>query len=163
MKNRRAFSLIELMIAVLILGILAAIAIPHFSDAATTARATNIVTDTRLILNAAQLYMAEEGEYPPDGWWGDIPEGLEEYLPDGFEFSRHSNWDVLYSFDNLRYPVDYSSYARRTGIWISISVWTKDQEILNSVMDVAPGYMVANQGMYGRSRLSVMIEPYIDQ
>jgi len=151
------------MIVILIIGILAAVAIPKYENVSIRAKATSIVTDTRLILNAAQLYFSDKGEYPPDGWWGEIPLGLEEYLPDEFNFNRHEDWDILYSFDNLRNPREYASYARRTGMWMSISVWTDDQELLNAINDVAPGYMTPNLGMYGRKRLSVVLEPYTDQ
>lgn len=161
MKRAKGFTLIELMIVILIIGILAAIAIPKYRDITIRAKATTIIADTRLIINAAQLYLADNGQYPPDGWWGEIPEGLEPYLPESFSFARQQDWDVLYSFDNMHYPVPSESYARRVGMWVSISVWTRDQTILNTILEVAPGYMSPRQALSGKKRVSVVLEPYV--
>ncbi len=162
MKKSKGFTLIELMIVVLIIGILAAIAIPKYKDITIKAKASTIIADTRVILTAAQLYLADNGQYPPDDWWGVTPEGLEPYLPDGFSFARHQEWDIVYSFDNLHYPREYRSYARRVGMWVSISVWTRDQDLLNALMEVAPGYMTPKQPISGRKRVSAILEPYIN-
>lgn len=148
------------MIVVLIIGILAAIAIPKYRDITIKAKAATIIADTRLILNAAQLYLADYGHYPPDGWWGEIPEGLEPYLPEGFSFARQQEWDILYSFDNLLYPRRYEGYARSVKMWISISVWTKDQSLLNAIMEVAPDYMIPKKALGGKRRVSVVLLPY---
>ncbi len=159
-RARRAFTLIELMVVVVIIGILAAIAIPRYRDITLKANAAAIVADTRVIVHAAQLYLADNGHYPQDGWWGEVPPDLAPYLPEDFSFSRAPELDVMYSLDNAMYPVEMGSYARSVGMWVSVSVWTKDQSILNMIMEVAPDYMVPAKALWGRKRVAAVLVPY---
>jgi prepilin-type N-terminal cleavage/methylation domain-containing protein len=55
-KNRRGFTLIELMIVIAIIGILAAIAIPNFSKARRQARLKACVSNMRTIEGAIEMY-----------------------------------------------------------------------------------------------------------
>lgn len=161
---KKGFTLIELMIVVVIIGILAAIAIPKYQNVTTNAKAATIIGDTRVLLNAAQLYLTEKGEYPPDCIdFNSIPEGMEEYLPEGFIMDRHyEDWNVRFTFDNYRNynGREMPSYAQTFGAWIAISVLSKDQELMNAITEVAPGYTVPLRGFFGYLRLAVVIEPY---
>lgn len=59
--NRRAFSLIELVIVVVIIGIIGAIAIPRMSRGAAGAADAGLVADLAVIRSAIDLYKAEHG------------------------------------------------------------------------------------------------------
>lgn len=63
-KNRKGFTLVELLVVVAIIGILAAIAIPKFSSASESARGAKIQADLRTIDSASQIYYASAGAYP---------------------------------------------------------------------------------------------------
>jgi type II secretion system protein G len=62
--NDKAFILIELMIVVIILAILAAIAIPQFTQNKEEALKARIEADKKIIQNAVDLYKFEKNEYP---------------------------------------------------------------------------------------------------
>ena len=56
MKNRKGFTLIELMIVIAIIGILAAMAIPNFKKARESAREKACYSNIRVILGAIEMY-----------------------------------------------------------------------------------------------------------
>ena len=58
---QKGFTLIELMIVVSIIGILAAIALPHYSDYTSRTRAAATVTEIESIKLAISMCMSEEG------------------------------------------------------------------------------------------------------
>ncbi len=62
-KNSKGFSLIELMIAVAIIGMLAAIAIPNFNEFAKRARHAEAKTNLSAIYSAEKAYQAEYQMY----------------------------------------------------------------------------------------------------
>ncbi|MDX2192621.1 MAG: prepilin-type N-terminal cleavage/methylation domain-containing protein [Gemmatimonadales bacterium] len=61
--TRRGFTLIELLIVVVIIGILAAIAIPKFSNTKDKAKFTSTRTDVRNYMSAQEAYFADHGRY----------------------------------------------------------------------------------------------------
>lgn len=76
----RAFTLVEILIVVVILGILAAVVVPSFANAVTPTEQAAFATSLRGFSQSVELYRVREGEYPPDGSSGEIPPGLEDYI-----------------------------------------------------------------------------------
>jgi len=62
---KRAFSLVELMIVVAILGILAAIVVPKFQNNTTEAKAAVAKNNLRILRSAIELYTAQRSGVPP--------------------------------------------------------------------------------------------------
>ena len=64
-KNRQGFTLIEIMLVVIIIGILAAMVIPNFVGRGEEARRTAAKADVESNLSAAlDLYEVDNGKYP---------------------------------------------------------------------------------------------------
>lgn len=63
-KRRHGFSLIEMVIVILILGIIAAVAAPRMFDTATTAEENTTRQQLGVLRNAIEMYRAREGSYP---------------------------------------------------------------------------------------------------
>ena len=61
--NRKGFTLIELLIVVVIIGILAAIAIPKFANTKEKAYLTAMKSDLRNLVTAEEAYFAEFATY----------------------------------------------------------------------------------------------------
>jgi prepilin-type N-terminal cleavage/methylation domain-containing protein len=62
-KNRKGFTLIELLIVVVIIGILAAIAIPKFAATKDKAKLASVKTDIRNIMTAEEAYFSDYATY----------------------------------------------------------------------------------------------------
>lgn len=62
--RKNGFTLVEILIVVVILGILAAIVIPQFSSASQEAKESNLKSNLQAIRSQIQLYNIKEGVYP---------------------------------------------------------------------------------------------------
>jgi general secretion pathway protein G len=65
-KSRGGFTLIEILIVVIILGILAAIVIPQFSSASNDARKSNVQTTVQTLRSQIALYKLQHQDALPD-------------------------------------------------------------------------------------------------
>jgi general secretion pathway protein G len=64
-RNARGFTLIEILIVVVILGILAAIVIPQFSNASAATRTSSVQTTAQTLRGAVQLYYYQHNDKLP--------------------------------------------------------------------------------------------------
>lgn len=62
--RQRGFTLIEIMVVIVILGVMAALIVPSFMDRPDQARATAARQDVGAIVQALKLYRLDNGEYP---------------------------------------------------------------------------------------------------
>lgn len=65
MANNKAFTLIELLIVVAIIGILAAIAVPNFLNAQLRAKVSRVQSEMKSVSTAYQMYFLDNNAFPP--------------------------------------------------------------------------------------------------
>jgi len=82
MKRQTAFTLIELLIVVAIIGILAAIAVPNFLNAQIRAKIARAKGDLRSVQTALEMYRVDNNVYMMG------PSGLAETIGSNFEGDR---------------------------------------------------------------------------
>ena len=97
-QTRRGFTLIELLVVVLIIGILAAVAVPQYQNAVRKSKAGQIISLIRAVANAQEVYYLNHGVYATSF------EDLDVDIPD--------------SEGNCEYSVNaYTIQCRKIGQW----------------------------------------------
>ena len=62
--NQKGFATLEVVLMVTVIGILAAVAVPRFTDVTTKANTAKIQADLSTLDSAIAIYYMEKGEYP---------------------------------------------------------------------------------------------------
>lgn len=83
-KSCAAFTLVEIMIVVVIIGLLAAIAIPAFQKVRLRSQASRMANDFKQFEAAFQRFALESGSWPTFTGLGLVPTGMSGYLPDAY-------------------------------------------------------------------------------
>ncbi|MCQ2410293.1 MAG: prepilin-type N-terminal cleavage/methylation domain-containing protein [Elusimicrobiaceae bacterium] len=85
MKNKQAFTLIELLVVILIIGILAAVALPQYRRAVLKSRMMSVVAYLKAVQEAEEIYYLANGVYTDDidnlSVDGSCPNGWSCHLP----------------------------------------------------------------------------------
>lgn len=76
-KKRKGFSLIEMVIVILILGIIAAVAAPRMFDTPEQAEIDTTRQQLAVLRNAIEMYRAQNGSYPSNG---NLPTAMADML-----------------------------------------------------------------------------------
>lgn len=82
-KDRAGFTIVELLIVIVVIGILAAITIVSYRGIQERATFTSLKSDLRSLNTAVQLYHANTGSYPStnDAWSGDNQTINDSFIP----------------------------------------------------------------------------------
>jgi prepilin-type N-terminal cleavage/methylation domain-containing protein len=97
-RVRRAFTLVEIMIVVVIIALLAALALPASMRVRAAAQNSRYVSDLRTFAQAFETFSTTNGGWPPNSGSGVVPVGMSGMLRDGTWTGVNSvggrwNWD----------------------------------------------------------------------
>jgi prepilin-type N-terminal cleavage/methylation domain-containing protein len=116
--GRQGFTLLEIVIVTLIIGLLAVIAIPSFVAARRSSQINRFANDLRILCDGLNQLTMKLGHYPPDGMPGEQPVGLADY-------TRRVDWTQptvvggLWDWDYLQFQ-----YGGRAGLSVYRPSWT---------------------------------------
>ena len=136
--RRGGFTLIELMVAASIVGILAGLAIPNLRTMIYRARATEVAADMEVIRVATLNYSADALAWPSEAALGATPSELSGYLPDGFDFTGNG---YTLDFENWSLPGGLPGDPSTTTL-IGVSVAADDDQLGNAIAEFLGGAIV---------------------
>jgi prepilin-type N-terminal cleavage/methylation domain-containing protein len=93
---RSGFTLVEIMVVVVIIGLLAAMAIPAFQKVRLNSYASRIANDFRIFAGSFEIHALEVGAWPEDGNGNSLPASAEPYFEGTAWYSpapNGGNWD----------------------------------------------------------------------
>jgi type II secretion system protein G len=93
-RNNKGFTLVELMVVLLILGILVAIAVPIYNTSQDKAKETACDANIRTLEGAAALYHAETGNWPKEDGEEDLSLLENEYIKEVPECPSGGTYDI---------------------------------------------------------------------
>lgn len=119
LKNESGFTLMELMVVIVIIGVLAAIAIPSMSKQVDKTKVKRAMVELKAMKTAVDVYKAEKGSYPTTS---QINNALKDYGINFGSASFKDPWEkpYVYSTDNNIAPSAYKlvSYGPDGGVTI---------------------------------------------
>ncbi len=145
---RRGFTLIEIIITVVILGILAGLAAPSLHDAVVKADAAHVLSDFQVIRVAVMEYHAENDVYPKTRGQGRVPPELVSFLPDGFDFEYKS---ARYRWRRWSLPNGLPRNSRQT-VLMGVEIRTTDPDLLAAIKN-----MMGSRTAYGSSKQVTLV------
>jgi prepilin-type N-terminal cleavage/methylation domain-containing protein len=79
-RGRDGFTLVEIMVVIIIIGLIAALAIPTIMRARSNAQNARFISDLRQARSVFENYALQNGDYPPAAAPGTVITGMEEEL-----------------------------------------------------------------------------------
>ena len=98
-RHPAAFTLVEIMVVVVIIGLLAAIAIPAFQRVQQSSQNSRFISDLRTFAQGFETYATKNGGWPPNAGTGVVPVGMSGEIKDAaWTTGKNSvggrwNWD----------------------------------------------------------------------
>ncbi len=99
LKTPRGFTLVEIMVVVVIIGLLAALALPAFQRSQRASQNARAINDFRIFVQSFEVYNTQNGSWPADSGAGAIPSGMSgDFKEDSWTANPNTlggrwNWD----------------------------------------------------------------------
>lgn len=104
-KNQKGFTLVELIVVVAIIGIIGALLVPSYNNMSSKARLTTDISTVKTLQRVADVYKAEQGNYPDATTGEQLAEELIEkgYLESEIEIQTKA--DVVFNDGQVKLNV----------------------------------------------------------
>ena len=124
--GRQAFTMMEIMIVVALIGLLAVLAIPAFMTSRRRAQDTAFINDLRILSAAFTQYTMTSGDFPPNQGPGVLPPEIVDCMPTRYDFTAATPIGGYWDWDRApqRGQQIYGCYA---GLSVSLPSRTTAQ------------------------------------
>ena len=134
MSNRKGFTLIELLIVVVIIGILAAIAIPKFANTKEKAVVASMKSDLRNLVTAQEAFFSDNQDYAAGTYKGDGTVYTQKNGTGGaglLAFTPSSNTTVVVTWKSAAswFATSTNPAVPKTSVPANCGVWVGDPTI----------------------------------
>ncbi len=142
MTARRGFTLVEMMVVIVVVGLLASIVTLKYIDLTRTAYAAKVVGEFTTVRLAAYNYEADHNnQWPATTAPGVVPPEMLPYLPNGFSFVTPS------------YTLDWDNRSPSTDPYmLAVSLTSSDAALMNALAqnlgNNAPYFFAGNRLTY---------------
>lgn len=153
----RGFTLVEIMVVVVIIGLLAAIGMPTFRQVTMRSKATALINDIRQFTTALQTFSHQNGRWPADGLPGEIPAEMSDAI--SVVFTKPTPIGGQYDWDYDVSPGGIPARAAITVLTANGFTMTNDLglvELIDSMMD--DGNLTTGNVQYNAGSLVFIIE-----
>ena len=135
--RRAGFTMLELLVVMVVLGLLSALAILKYIDLTRTAMTSRIVGEFTAVRLAAYNFEADNNnQWPAEVGPGVMPPELAGYLPSGFTFANPS------------YTLDWEHIPGGDPYTVGVRLTTPDPRLMNALVQSlgtrTPYYVVGN-------------------
>ncbi len=121
-SRRRGFTLVELLVVIVVLGVLAGVAVMKYIDLRNAALAAQMAQEVRAVQIAAFNYYADTETWPPSAAVSAVPAGLGPLLPG----------QLAASFDRVNYQLQFENFAGdgdAAAMIVGVSITTSDPRL----------------------------------
>lgn len=127
-RCRRGFTIIELLVVMVVLGILSSIAILKYIDLRKTAQAARVAADFNAIKIATYAYYTDDYKWPAEVSAGVVPPELVPVLSQGYTFVRDE-----YTLDYDYFPISGTGPG---GYIVGVTVTTTDPKLMTKLEQI---------------------------
>jgi prepilin-type N-terminal cleavage/methylation domain-containing protein len=140
-RGRRGWTMIELLIVMIVLGLLAGIAVMKYIDLKHRALSAQATADLESVRLAAYSVYYETGVWPAETGAGTVPPLLMPYLPRSFSFDRP---DYMLDWENLVPPDGGPSAGMQLGVVLTSTNTRLSHVLAQTLGGKSPFFVIGN-------------------
>lgn len=139
-NKKTGFTLVEILIVLVLIGLLTGMALPAFNKIREKSYAGRMCSDFRTIVSAFEVHLLESGSYPPDSAGGAVPFGMDGALP--YVWSQGSCLGGTFAWSSADASVRLVGASASTDLMLSVDEQLDDGNLATGIFQNSGGTFV---------------------